>query len=121
MMPEERPSRPAEASGAAQGVGVEATGQGYPTGVSVGPLIRSVWRIDLSRGDARQVEYAPAGGHVVLVAPRGRYPDNSEIAWICDHGRHVGSITVDSSDLSVVAAWHSALRYSMHARGQVAS
>lgn len=116
----ERQSRPAEAR-AAHSVDATATNPLYPMGVPVGPVIRSVWRLDLRHGDARQVEYAPAGGHVVLVAQRGRYPDNSEIAWICDHGRHVGSITVESSDLSVCAAWNTALSYGLHAREQVPS
>ena len=89
--------------------------------ISVQPAIRSVWRLNLRHGVARQVEHAPDGGHVVLVAPPGRYPDNSEIAWICDHARHLGSITVESTSTAVAVAWETALRYGLHVREQPTS
>lgn len=54
--------------------------------------------------------YAPAGADVVLkVAPR-QFPPVHGVAWLREHGQHLGTVTVQCSCPDTIRRWLDAVR-----------
>lgn len=58
----------------------------------------------------QEVTYAPPGADVVFIVRRGQHPPLHGIAWLKEHGQHLGSVTVQSADPDTIRRWIDALR-----------
>ena len=91
-----------------------------------GPLIGGTVRVDLRKYTrdpwsfsrdheydraVTDLTYVPAGAAVVVVVSPRAYLPAGGVAYLREHGQHLGSITVECSDPDTIAHWVEALRH----------
>ncbi|MFX0539554.1 hypothetical protein ACQBAT_07765 [Ornithinimicrobium sp. Y1847] len=91
-------------------------------------------RLDLTAGDPRnwtdthaierliqEATYAPPGADIIFVVRRGQLAPLHGIAWLREHGQHLGSVTVECTDPDTITRWVAQLRPEAPQEGHLVS